>query len=196
MCKAANCRRFPGSWRRPVIPNIRIGRINYGAWYISQIFDILVSNPEVFSKTILIVNYDEADGSFDHIVPPTPPQTPAYGASTVNIENEIVTTSTPKGPIGLGTRVPFIAISPWSKGGYVNSQVFDHTSVVQFIEKRFGVFERNISPWRRAVAGDLTSVFNFANPNDAPAPRCRAPTRICRRWPNSLAVTSTPSSPL
>jgi phospholipase C len=143
--------------------------VNYGAWYISQILDILVSNPEVFSKTVLIIDYDEADGSFDHIVPPTVPQTPAYGASTVSIENEIVTTSTPTGPIGLGTRVPFLAISPWSKGGYVNSQVFDHTSVIQFIEKRFGVFERNISPWRRAVTGDLTSVFNFANPNDAPA---------------------------
>src|SRR6266478_4498644 len=141
---------------------------NYGAWYISQIFDILVSNPEVFSKTVLILNYDEADGSFDHIVPPSVPATPANGASTVSIENEIVTTSIPTGPIGFAQRVPFIAISPWSKGGYVNSQVFDHTSVVQFIEKRFGVFERNISPWRRAVAGDLTSVFNFANPNDAP----------------------------
>jgi phospholipase C len=142
--------------------------INYSAWYISQIFDILVSNPEVFSKTVLILNYDEADGSFDHIVPPCVPATPANGASTVSIENEIVTTSIPNGPIGFAQRVPFIGISPWSKGGYVNSQVFDHTSVVQFIEKRFGVFERNISPWRRAVAGDLTSVFNFANPNDAP----------------------------
>ena len=143
--------------------------INYGAWYISQVLDILVSNPEVFSKTVLIVNYDEADGSFDHLVPPTPPQTATYGASTVSIENEIVTTSNPAGPIGLGTRVPLLAISPWSKGGYVNSQVFDHTSVIQFIEQRFGVHERNISPWRRAVAGDLTSVFNFANPNDAHA---------------------------
>jgi phospholipase C len=139
--------------------------INYGAWYISQILDILVSHPDVFSKTVLILNYDEADGSFDHIVPPTPPQTAADGASTVSIENEIVTTSSPNGPIGLGTRVPFIAISPWSKGGYVNSQVFDHTSVIQFIEKRFGVRERNITPWRRAVAGDLTSVFNFEDPN-------------------------------
>jgi phospholipase C len=139
--------------------------IDYGAWYISRIFDILVSNPEVFSKTVFIINYDEADGSFDHIVPPTPPQTSAYGASTVSIENEIVTTSTPTGPIGLGTRVSFLAISPWSKGGYVNSQVFDCTSVIQFIEKRFGVHERNISPWRRAVAGDLMSVFNFARPN-------------------------------
>ena len=146
--------------------------MNYGAWYISQVMDILVSNPEVFSKTVLIVNYDEADGSFDHIVPPTPPMSmsPAHGASTVSIENEIVTTSTPNGPIGLASRVPFIAISPWSKGGYVNSQVFDHASLVLFIEKRFGVHERNISPWRRAVVGDLTSCFNFVNPNDVPAP--------------------------
>jgi phospholipase C len=139
--------------------------INYGAWYISRIFDILVSNPDLFSKTVFLINYDEADGSFDHILPPTPPQTAAHGASTVSIENEILTGAKPDGPIGLGTRVPFLAISPWSKGGYVNSQVFDHTSVVQFIEKRFGVSARNISPWRRAVAGDLTSVFNFADPN-------------------------------
>jgi phospholipase C len=144
--------------------------INYGAWYISQVLDILVSNPEVFSKTVFLINYDEADGSFDHIVPPTVPPTPGSGASTVSTENEIVTTSIPNGPIGLGTRVPFIAISPWSKGGYVVSQVFDHTSVVQFIGKRFGMLEtfmeRNITPWRRAVVGDLTSVFNFANPNE------------------------------
>ena len=144
--------------------------VDYGAWYISQVFNILVSNPEMFSKTVFIVNYDEGDGSFDHILPPTPPPSPAYGASTVSIENEIVTTSTPNGPIGLGTRVPFLAISPWSKGGYVNSQVFDHTSTIRFIEKRFGVLEANISPWRRAVAGDLTSVFNFANPNQLPVP--------------------------
>jgi len=140
--------------------------INYGAWYISQVLDILVSNPDVFCKTALIINYDEADGSFDHITPPFPPQSPAYGASTVDFHNEIVTTTAPNGPIGLGTRVPFLVISPWTKGGYVNSQVFDHTSVVQFIEKRFGVSESNVSPWRRVVAGDLTSVFNFTNPND------------------------------
>jgi phospholipase C len=144
--------------------------LNYGAWYISQVFNILVSNPDVFSKTVFIINYDEADGSFDHLVSPYPAQNAAYGASTVSIENEIVTGSGEpqpflSGPIGLGTRVPFLVISPWSKGGYVNSQVFDHTSTIQFIEKRFGVFEPNISPWRRAVAGDLTSAFNFANPN-------------------------------
>ena len=139
--------------------------VDYGAWYISQVFDILVSNPKVFSKTVFLINFDEADGSFDHIVPPCVPPTPTAGASTVSIKNEIVTTSEPNGPIGLGSRVPFLVISPWSKGGFVNSQVFDHTSVVQFIENRFRVHEPNISPWRRAVAGDLTSAFNFKNPN-------------------------------
>jgi phospholipase C len=143
--------------------------VDYGAWYISQVLDILVSNPEVFSKTVFIINYDEADGSFDHVVPPSPPATlpatPDIGASTVDYHLEIVTTSTPNGPIGLGTRVTALVISPWSKGGYVNSQVFDHTSTIQFIEKRFGVYERNISPWRRTVCGDLTSAFNFKNPN-------------------------------
>jgi phospholipase C len=118
--------------------------VNYGAWYISQALNILVANAEVFSKTVFIINYDEADGSFDHVVPPSPPPSPSYpaapelGASTVDYHNEIVTDATPNGPIGLGSRVPCIVISPWSKGGYVNSQVFDHTSTVQLIEKRFG----------------------------------------------------------
>lgn len=42
---------------------------------------------------------------------------------------------------------------------------FDHTSVLMFLEKRFGVKEPNISPYRRAVCGDLTSTFNFKTPN-------------------------------
>src|SRR5262245_11554995 len=145
--------------------------MDYGAYYISQIFDILVSNPEVFSKTVFIVNYDEADGSFDHLVPPSPPypNNSDHGASTVNTDIEIVTNANPHGPIGLAQRVPFIVISPWSKGGYVNSQVFDHSSVIQFLEKVFGVPEPNIGTWRRAVVGDLTSCFNFKNPDNGNA---------------------------
>jgi phospholipase C len=165
--------------------------IDYGAWYISQILDILVSKPEVFSKTVFILNYDEADGSFDHLVPPTPPQSSAYGASTVSVQEEIVTTSQPNGPIGLGTRVSLVAISPWSKGGYVNSEVFDHTSVIRFIEKRFGAFGHNISPWRRAVAGDLTTMFNFANPNSAPV--SLPDTTGFLSSPNELAGGSVPT---
>ena len=150
---------------------------NFGAWYISQFLDILASNPEVWSKTILFVNWDENDGGFDHVVAPTPPVARANGLSTVDATSEIYTnpnadgTGFVTGPIGLGTRVPLLAISPWSKGGYVNSQVFDHTSLIRFIEQRFGpeypnLIEPNITQWRRAVSGDLTSIFNFANPND------------------------------
>ena len=150
---------------------------NYGAWYISQVLDALTSNPEVWSKTALFINYDENDGFFDHIVPPSPPQSADQGKSTVDVSIEIFqgsatypTTSNPVGPYGLGARVPMIVVSPWSKGGFVCSEVFDHTSLIQFIEKRFGpdhpgLFEKQISPWRRAVCGDLTSAFNFAEPD-------------------------------
>jgi phospholipase C len=55
---------------------------NYGAWYVSQILDALTANPEVFSKTAFFLNYDENDGLFDHMVPPTPPQSRAQGLST------------------------------------------------------------------------------------------------------------------
>jgi len=147
---------------------------NFGAWYIAQFLDILASNPDIWSKTILFVNWDENDGGFDHIVPPTPPQTSANGLSTIDVASELYTDDGSgtfiSGPIGLGTRVPLLAISPWSKGGWVNSQVFDHTSLIRFIEQRFGpehpdLIEPNITAWRRAVCGDLTSIFNFANPN-------------------------------
>ena len=70
------------------------------------------------------------------------------------------------GPYGLGVRVPLLAVSPWSRGGWVCSEVFDHTSVIRFIEARFGVDEPNITPWRRAVCGDLTSAFDFESASD------------------------------
>ena len=58
---------------------------NYGAWYIAQVLDALTANPEVWSKTALFVTYDENDGFFDHVVPPTRPASPAHGASTVDV---------------------------------------------------------------------------------------------------------------
>jgi len=148
---------------------------NYGAWYISQILDVLTAYPEVWSKTALFINWDENDGFFDHIVPPTPPQSPAQGLSTVDLTDEIFpgNASFAAGPYGLGVRVPMIVVSPWSKGGYVCSQVFDHTSLIRFIERRFGpghpeMIENQITPWRRTVCGDLTSAFDFAAPDARP----------------------------
>jgi phospholipase C len=150
---------------------------NYGAWYVSQVLDILTANPDVWSKTAFFLMYDENDGFFDHVPPPVPPMSRAQGISTVDTTNEIFPGSSayPAGPYGLGQRVPMIVISPWSKGGYVSSEVFDHTSLIRFIEARFGpqhpgITESNITKWRRAVAGDLTSAFNFVSPNDAKVP--------------------------
>jgi phospholipase C len=147
---------------------------NYGAWYVSQVLDILASNPDVWSQTALFVTYDENDGLFDHVVPPTPPANASLGRSTVDTTNEIFpgSASYPAGPYGLGQRVPMMVVSPWSRGGWVCSEVFDHTSLIRFIEKRFdlasrGLAETNITPWRRAVVGDLTSAFDFAHPNES-----------------------------
>ena len=61
--------------------------------------------------------------------------------------------------------MPLLIASPWSRGGYLNSQVFDHTSILQLLEKflshRTGkrIEEPNINDWRRTVCGDLSSVF-------------------------------------
>jgi phospholipase C len=132
---------------------------NYGAWYISQVLDALTSNPEVWSKTALFITYDENDGFFDHVLPPYA----SAGQSTVDTTGEIYTgTAQQPGPYGLGQRVPMLVVSPWSKGGWVCSETFDHTSIIRFVERRFGVREPNISAWRRSVCGDLTSAFDFA----------------------------------
>lgn len=144
---------------------------NYGAWYIAQVLDALTSNPEVWAKTALFVTYDENDGFFDHVVPPLPPKSAAQGKSTVDVSLDLYPgdSKRPAGPYGLGPRVPMLVVSPWSKGGYVCSETLDHTSLVRFMERRFGVKEPNISPWRRAVCGDLTSAFDFSRKDSRPA---------------------------
>ncbi|THD61201.1 MAG: phospholipase C, phosphocholine-specific [Phenylobacterium sp.] len=137
-----------------------------GAYFTARMIAVLASNPKVWAKTVFILNYDENDGYFDHVPPPIPPVGTALGKSTVATTHEDYHGE----PVGLGPRVPLMIISPWSKGGYVNSQLHDHTSVIRFLEARFGVMEPQISPWRRAVTGDLTSMFDFKTPNRAPPP--------------------------
>jgi len=160
-----------------------------GAWYIQEVLDALTAVPEVWSKTVLFINFDENDGFFDHYPSPAAPsidanQKPA-GKTTLSdaqLAFEYHDYPAPPGTskqknyppdgrvFGPGKRVPMYVVSPWSRGGWVNSQAFDHTSVLRFIEARFGVQEPNISPFRRAVCGDLTSAFNFANPNGETLP--------------------------
>jgi hypothetical protein len=85
-----------------------------------------------------------------------------------------------KGPIGLGFRVPMLIVSPFSTGGFVCSDTFDHTSLLRFLETRFGPEVPNLSAWRRSVTDDLTSAFNFAAPN-ATVPALPAPSRADQR---------------
>ncbi len=172
---------------------------NFGAWYASQFLDALTANPDVWSKTVFFINWDEDGGFFDHIVSPTPPADASQGASTVSTVNEIFPgdASHPSGPYGLGVRVPLLVISPWSKGGWVNSEVFDHTSLIRFIEARFAgdhpdVIEPNITPWRRSVVGDLTSAFDFKTPNawrmvELPDVSAFKPEQLVR-YPDDLPV--------
>ncbi|MFI2758622.1 phosphocholine-specific phospholipase C [Streptomyces echinatus] len=143
---------------------------NYGAWYVSQVLDALTSNPDVWSRTALFITYDENDGFFDHVVPPYPPSSAAQGKSTVDPALDLFKGDLghAAGPYGLGQRVPMLVVSPWSKGGYVCSETLDHTSIIRFMERRFGVQEPNISPWRRAICGDLTSAFDFSRQDAAP----------------------------
>lgn len=189
-----------------------------GAWYIQETLDALTAVPEVWSKTVLLVNFDENDGYFDHVPSPSAPSlnpdgTPA-GKTTLR-ESEVAferfthpnppgTTNQPQpdGRVyGPGMRVPMYVISPWSRGGWVNSQVFDHSSVLRFIEKRFGVKEPNISPFRRAVCGDLMSAFNFERPNDEilptlPGRKTKLEADTLRADQEKLARIMPPANPL
>ena len=168
-----------------------------GAFYVNTVLEALTSNPELWSKTVFLINYDENDGLFDHIVPPMPPLTQQQNAEGLvsgdlieAIQDEfinmdqypherrpLVPGTDPGGlqPIGLGPRVPMLIVSPWTTGGWVCSQTFDHTSVLQFLETRFGIAEPNINKWRRAICGDLTSAFDFAGTSNSAVKRFPVP---------------------
>ncbi|MFF6776206.1 phosphocholine-specific phospholipase C [Streptomyces sp. NPDC012637] len=151
------------------------------ATLVYQVLDALGSHPDVWRHTVVLINYDENDGFFDHVPPPVPP------AGT--------TEERWKGlPTGLGIRVPLLVISPWSVGGYVCSETFDHTSVIRFLEELTGVEEPNITAWRRAVTGDLTSAFDFRRTRRQPPVEQPGPIPpFTGRWrPQPPAVQSMP----
>lgn len=128
----------------------------------------LTSNPKVWRKTALFVNWDENGGFFDHVAPPVPHRgTRGEFLTTPNLP---AVAGGVRGPIGLGFRVPLLIVSPFARGGFVSSDTFDHTSVLKFLETRFGAEVPNLTAWRRRTVGDLTSAFNFAAPhNGVPA---------------------------
>jgi phospholipase C len=127
-----------------------------GAAFVASKIDAIAANPDVWAKTVFILNYDENDGIFDHVAPPVP----APGTAQEFVQGL---------PIGGGFRVPCIIVSPWTAGGYVASRQFDHTSVLQFLEEFTGIREPNISDWRRSTFGSLSAVLQFQNAG-SPAP--------------------------
>ncbi|MDM0020824.1 phosphocholine-specific phospholipase C [Variovorax saccharolyticus] len=184
--------------------------------FVSDVLDALTSNPVVWSKTALFVTFDENDGFFDHLAMPAVPSYDVngnlMGKSTVPLDGEYFdasvgsylsandTTSGKIRPWGLSSRVPMYVVSPWSKGGWVNSQVFDHTSVGMFLEKRFGITVDAISPWHRAVCGDLTTCFDFVTPNDPVVPKLPDTSNFpainaAQRLLSTTAVTTAPATP-
>jgi phospholipase C len=181
-----------------------------GADYTARVIDALTADPKVWARTVLLVMFDENDGFFDHVPPPAPPSKAAdgtvLGASTVDTAGEYHLVRNPTEakaerddlmgrPYGLGPRVPLYVLSPWSRGGWVNSQVFDHTSVIRFLETRFGVAEPNISPWRRAVCGDLITAFDFRTPNDTPFAKALPATLALAARAAALKDTAVPPTP-
>ena len=192
-----------------------------GAWYIQEVLNALTEYPELWSQTVFLINFDENDGFFDHMPSPSAPSMDIsgeiYGKSTLStaqMSYEYAThakasagqpdftnpeVSNGVGVYGSGMRVPMYVISPWSRGGWVNSQVFDHTSIIRFLEQCFEVEEPNISPYRRAVCGDLSSAFDFKTPNLLPIPdlmgkKSKAEADAIRQAQENLAQVSRPQS--
>jgi len=163
-----------------------------GEYAVDQVLRAIWRHPHIWRKTVVIVNYDENGGFFDHVAPPTPPRgtkgefltVPLLPAAAQGI----------RGPIGLGFRVPCIIVSPWSRGGLVCSDVFDHTSVLRLIERRFGAEVPNLSRWRRSVAGDLTTAFNFAAAPNYSIPKL-PPTSATSPLVTTGACASGPATP-
>jgi phospholipase C len=129
-----------------------------GATFVAGKIDAIAANPDVWAKTVFILSYDENDGMFDHVRPPTPkagtPDEFVFKTSVTGVDGAGL-------PVGLGFRVPAIIVSPWTMGGWVCSELFDHTSQLRFLERITGVVESNISDWRRRTVGDLASAFRF-----------------------------------
>jgi phospholipase C len=125
---------------------------DYGAHYVNTVLQTLFSSTDIWESTALFITYDEHDGFFDHQLPPFP---------ATSVTDEYISGE----PIGPGTRVPMLICSPWTQGGYIDSNVYDHTSMLQFLATWTGVQPDNITPWRESVVGDLTAAFDFANPD-------------------------------
>ena len=139
-----------------------------GEHVLAELMKLMLKHKKVWEKTAIFVTWDENGGFFDHVAPPVPP--PGTPNEYLTVPDISGTDGGVKGPIGLGFRVPMLVLSPFTRGGLVSSEVYDHTSTLRFLEKRWGVEVPNLSEWRRENTGDLTGAFNFAAPPEPKNP--------------------------
>jgi phospholipase C len=121
--------------------------IRNGQWFLSEIYNAVTSSPN-WPNTVLVINYDEWGGFFDHVPPsaaPIPPADAALGSDGLR-----------------GFRVPAFVIAPWAQRGQVAHQIFDHTSVLRMIEWRWRLRPLTV---RDATANNLADVLDFSRRN-------------------------------
>jgi phospholipase C len=134
--------------------------IRNGEAFLTRIYNAIAASPQ-WSSTVLIINFDEWGGFYDHVAPPIGPVTP----EEYNLGNHGQ----------LGFRVPCMIISPWAKRATVNSMQFDHTSVLKLIEDRWGL---PALARRDQAANDLTNAMDFANPPNYSIPAIDQSARL------------------
>jgi phospholipase C len=169
-----------------------------GAYFLASKLEALAANPDLWSSTVFIINYDENDGFFDHVPPPVP-DPELHPEEYVDMPSP---RGTPGGglPAGAGFRVPCLIISPWTVGGHVYSQVADHTSPLQLIEAitaagglagKGPVTFDAITPWRRSTFDDLSGAFQ-AVPQAAPEDAEFDPAARQANYSAQLSASSLP----
>jgi phospholipase C len=125
--------------------------IRVGEWFLSRIYRAVTTSPN-WSRTVLIINFDEWGGFFDHVPPPEAPDVdPRYTLR--------------------GFRVPCLVISPYARRRYIAHGIYDHTSILKMIEWRWGLRPLSV---RDAHANNIANVLDFKHRN-LTAPRITAP---------------------
>jgi phospholipase C len=149
-----------------------------GAYWVAKKVQALIASP-YWSSTVFVLAYDENDGSFDHVPPPTAPA----GTADEWVNGQ---------PIGPGFRVPCIVVSPWTVGGRVSTARYDHTSVLRLMETVTGVAAQNISAYRRSALHNLCDALDFSSAvasADVP-PLPAAPAYVAADLPDPTVPTS------
>ena len=131
--------------------------IRNGQTFLNSVYDALTQSPN-WENTVLVVNYDEWGGFYDHVPPPLAPQTeldPVIGNDG-----------------RLGFRVPCLLASPLARRGFVGRQQYDHTSILSMIEWRFGLAPLSI---RDETANNMAHALDFSRPKNFDVPRFTVP---------------------